>query len=71
MLYTKLCVLHKLHVNSESPNFVQYSAWNREKCENFKSPKFNHNFKILKLLQNIRLRRRLFTFDTKHSHFVS
>jgi len=48
MLYTKLYVLHKLHVNGDSPNFVQYSAWNGEKCENLKSLKFNPNFEIFK-----------------------
>jgi hypothetical protein len=48
MLCTKLYVLHKLHVNGESPNPVQYSALNREKCENLKSLKFNHNIEILK-----------------------
>jgi hypothetical protein len=36
MLYTKLHVLHKLHVNGESPNFLQHSAWNRQKCKKLK-----------------------------------
>jgi len=49
MLYTKLYVLHKLHVKGESPKFMQNSAWNGEKCENLKSLKFNKkNNEILK-----------------------
>jgi len=28
--------------------FVQYSAWNREKCENLRSLKFDRNIEILK-----------------------
>ena len=36
ILFDRLYVLHKVHVNGESPFFVQYSEWNREKLENLK-----------------------------------
>jgi len=45
MLYAKLYVLHKLHVNS---SFMQYSVWKRVKCENLKSLKLNQNIETLK-----------------------
>jgi len=72
MLYTKLYVLHKLHVNGESPNFVQYSAWNREKCNNLRSLKFNQNIEILKRCFKIFAYEDVWEFLTpKTSYFVS
>jgi hypothetical protein len=37
--------LSKLHVNGESPIFVQYSAWNREKCENLKKSQIQSKYR--------------------------